>query len=85
MKFNLSSFFYLGITLLLVFALNKKLGSIPPLGKFLDPFNGFWQQAEPRNAITENTLQIEGLKGKVSVMFDENRVPHIDAENMAKA
>jgi len=81
MKFNLSSFFYLGITLLLVFALNKKLGSIPPLGKFLDPFNGFWQQAEPRNAITENTLQIEGLKGKVSVMFDENRVPHIEAEN----
>jgi penicillin amidase len=81
MKFTLSSFLYLGLCLSLVFILNKKLGSIPPPGKFLDPFNGFWQQAEPRNMPKTSTLRIAGLKGKVIIRFDENRIPHIEAEN----
>ena len=35
------------ITLVLVFTLNKKWGDVPPLGKFLSPQHGFWQNAEP--------------------------------------
>jgi len=81
MKFNLSSFFYLLLTATLVFLLNTKMGSLPPLGKFLDPFNGFWQQAESRQTQTESKLQINGLKGQVTIRFDENRVPHIEADN----
>jgi penicillin amidase len=81
MKFNLSSFFYLLLTATLVFLLNTKMGPLPPLGKFLDPFNGFWQQAESRQTQTESTLLINGLKGQVTIRFDENRVPHIEADN----
>jgi penicillin amidase len=81
MKFNLSSFFYLFLTATLVFLLNTKMGPLPPLGKFLDPFNGFWQQAESRQTQTESELQINGLKGQVTIRFDENRVPHIEADN----
>ena len=81
MKFNLSSFFYLFLTLIILFLLNSKIGPLPPLAKFLDPFNGFWQQAEPRQMETESTLNIKGLTGKVNIYFDENRIPHIEAEN----
>ena len=38
------------ITLALIFALNTKWGSIPALGKFLSPQQGFWQNAEPTDA-----------------------------------
>ena len=34
------------ITAGLVFALNKNWGSVPPMGKFLSPQHGFWQNAE---------------------------------------
>ena len=34
------------ITTALVFALNKKWGQVPPMGKFLSPQHGFWQNAE---------------------------------------
>lgn len=69
------------LTASLIFLLNKKMGSLPPLGKFLDPFNGFWQQAEPRQTEAESTLTLNGLKGQVTIRFDENRVPHIEADN----
>jgi hypothetical protein len=35
-------------TLALLYALNSKFGDIPPLAKFLDPFNGFWANAESK-------------------------------------
>jgi penicillin amidase len=35
------------VTAGLVFALNKNWGKIPPMGKFLSPQHGFWQNAEP--------------------------------------
>ncbi len=70
-----------GITLLiLIFALNTKFGSIPPLGKFFDPDAGFWANAETSIPESEE-LQIDGLIGEVSIVYDERRVPHIFAEN----
>ena len=35
--------------LVLIIVLNTKFGDIPPLAKFLDPFQGFWKNAEPKN------------------------------------
>ncbi len=32
-------------TIGLIVALNSKIGPMPPLGKFLDPFHGFWANA----------------------------------------
>ena len=68
------------LLLILVFALNTKFGSIPPLGKFFDPDSGFWANAEisePSSA----SLQLPDVKEEISVFFDERRVPHIFAEN----
>jgi len=69
------------IALTLVISLNSKFGDIPPLGKFLDPFRGFWKNAESQKLKTERTLKIKGLKGVVEIKFDEQLVPHIFADN----
>ncbi len=58
------------------------LSQIPPLGKFMDPFHGFWQNAEPLQ--TESTFEdasVEGLEGNVSVLYDTLLVPHVFAQN----
>ncbi len=71
----------LAVTLLLVFLLNQKWGPVPPAGKFLSPFTGFWRNAEPRSMNSEKELVLQGLEDKVTVLFDDNRVPHIFAQN----
>lgn len=69
------------VTAGLVFALNKKWGSVPPMGKFLSPQQGFWQNAEATDYDFSNDIKLSGLKGKVEVYFDERLVPHIFADN----
>ncbi len=54
---------------------------LPPLGKFLSPFSGFWQNAESKNAKIPATLEIEGLIEDVQVIYDDRMVPHIFAKN----
>ncbi len=69
------------ITAGVVFALNKKWGSIPPVGKFLSPQQGFWQNAESANNDFNDDLKFANLKGKVNVYFDERLVPHVFADD----
>ena len=69
------------VTAGLVFALNKKWGSVPPMGKFLSPQHGFWQNAEAADHDFSDDLKFPDLKGKAEVYFDERLVPHIFAEN----
>ena len=70
----------LSITVSLLFALNMKIGSVPPLGKFLDPFQGFWANAESEPDIP-NLLAFDGLKQAVNIQYDDMLVPHIFAGN----
>ena len=49
------------ITAGLVFALNKNWGTIPPMGKFLSPQHGFWQNAEPADKDYSADLKLTGL------------------------
>ena len=65
----------------LVYCLDRKWGDIPPMGKFLSPQQGFWQNAEPADADFNADLQFPQLKGKAEVYFDERLVPHVFAEN----
>ena len=65
----------------LVFALNKQWGPVPPLGKFVSPQHGFWQNAEPSGQSFDADLHFPNLKGKAEVYFDERLVPHVFAEN----
>ncbi len=69
------------ITSALIFAFNTKLGVVPPLGKFLNPFTGFWQNAENSSAWKDSKENLEGLKEEVNVYFDDRLVPHVFAKN----
>ena len=71
------------ITVGLVYFLNRgwNLGApIPPLGKFFDPFHGFWQNADSSKP-SNKSLSIPGLTQEVNVVYDSLRVPHIFAKN----
>jgi len=65
----------------LIFALNKKMGDVPPLGKFLDPFQGFWANAESKTFNTKDELKLSGLRDEVIIRYDKHRIPHIFAKN----
>ena len=83
---KLTRFFVsLTVTLLLIFFLDRgwTIGttSIPPLGRFLDPFHGFWQNIEPAGYQGKKQLSIPGLKAPVTVVYDSLLIPHIFAQN----
>lgn len=75
----------LAITLLLIYLMNHgwTIGSVstPPLGKFLDPFHGFWQNVEPTGYQGKKQLVIPGLTAPVTVVYDSLLIPHIFARN----
>ncbi|WP_026899061.1 penicillin acylase family protein [Daejeonella oryzae] len=80
MKF-FKAIFSLLFALALVITLNIKLGDIPPLGKFLDPFHGFWKNAEEKKVDKQKDITLSGLKGNVEIRFDDQMIPHIFADN----
>ncbi|HET9055497.1 MAG TPA: penicillin acylase family protein [Chitinophagaceae bacterium] len=69
------------ITVSLLFVLNKKLGQAPPIGNFLSPQHGFWQNAEPADADYNDELKLSGLKDDASVYIDDRLVPHVFTKN----
>lgn len=75
----------LAVTLILIFLLDRgwTIGStsIPPLGRFLDPFHGFWQNIEPNGYQGKKQLSIAGLQRPVTVVYDSLLIPHIFAQN----
>ncbi len=68
-------------TFALVFALNKKWGAIPPIGKLISPQVGFWKNAESNDDLSNKNFSFKNLKGKVNVYMDKRLVPHIFAQN----
>jgi penicillin G amidase len=77
--------FFLCITIGLIYLLDNRWvvggNAVPPLGKFLDPFHGFWQNMEADDFAPPETLDIPGLKDEVTVVYDSILVPHIFAKN----
>lgn len=69
------------ITCTLFYYLNYKQGSVPPLGKFLNPFSGFWQNGEKEALNIDAELKVAGLKDEVVIKFDEHLFPHVFAQN----
>ena len=69
------------ITLALGITLNSKIGSIPPLGKFLSPFHGFWQNAENEAIDITSESFDAGLSDSVNIHFDKLLIPHVFAQN----
>ncbi len=67
------------LTIVVFFVLDTKLGSIPPIGKFLSPNQGVWQNEQDETI--SGTIQIDGLKNEVTIHYDEHLIPHIFAQN----
>jgi len=67
------------LTIGIFFALNTKFGSIPPIGKFLNPYTGVWQNEMDESVTGE--VSIPNLKAKVTVHYDAQLIPHVFAEN----
>ncbi|MBK6264701.1 penicillin acylase family protein [Marivirga sp. S37H4] len=71
------------IAVALVVGLNEKWGQVPPLGKFLDPYNGFWANSENKEITFDEKIVIEELKEEVAVHYDSILIPHVFAKNDA--
>jgi len=69
------------LTTVLIYCLDTQWGSIPPLGKFLSPQHGFWQNAEVVGKDFNQRLSLPRLKDKAEVYFDENLIPHVYANS----
>ncbi|HET8859297.1 penicillin acylase family protein [Marivirga sp.] len=69
------------ISLALIVGLDQKWGQVPPLGKFLDPYSGFWANSENRDIGFEENPYINGLQDSVKIYYDSILVPHIYANN----
>ena len=73
------------ITLGLIFLLDTRWvingNPIPPLGRFLDPFNGFWRNIQPAGPRLPSILSAPGLQENVTVAYDSLAIPHIFARN----
>jgi len=68
-------------TLALIWSLETKFGDLPPIAVFLNPATGFWQNADSKHIIKKLDLKLKGLQRKVIIRYDENRIPHIFAQN----
>ncbi len=71
------------LTIALVVALSWRIAPLPPLGPFLDPFHGFWQNAQGEDLGFDANLAIADLQAPVTVRYDSLLIPHIFAQNDA--
>jgi penicillin amidase len=71
------------LTLGLIYLLDNPIGQkVPmPLGAFVSPQHGFWQNAERTDTDFSGSLAIPGLRDSVEIFLDERLVPHIFANN----
>ncbi len=69
------------LTLALIILLSMQMGQLPPMGKFLDPVNGIWQNALISDIPKSVTTELDELSEEVTVVFNDRGVPHIFARN----
>ncbi len=81
MKNRIGFVFFLLITISSVILLNTQFSNIPPLGKFLNPYNGFWKNAETDQIKIFNKIKLTGIKDSVIIQYDSMLVPHIYSRN----
>ncbi len=69
------------ITLLLTVAVSIQVGPVPPLAGLMDPFHGFWQNSYSEDALAVEKLELKNLKAPVEVVYDQDLIPHVFADN----
>jgi len=65
----------------LVYLLDHPIGSLPALGRLIDPINGCWASAESVKTDFNARLEFPKLKCGATVWFDDQLTPHIYATN----
>lgn len=81
-KLLLPAILFSGWMALLHTDLPVKGSFLPALGRFLNPFQGVWQNVYPDLASYDIG---GGVKKGVKILFDERDIPHIYAENLEDA
>ncbi|MBL0235176.1 MAG: penicillin acylase family protein [Saprospiraceae bacterium] len=75
------------LSILWIYFLQKPIivgdNAIPPLGKFMSPFTGFWQNVRATKSIQNTVLNQMPKEG--SILFDDRMVPHIFAQSTGDA
>ena len=71
------------LTIVITTLLHVSIGKLPPLGKLLDPFHGFWQNAATQPLPPSPPVALADLQDSVTIYFDEHLIPHIQAQNDA--
>jgi len=69
------------IPILLGYSLNTKFGDLPPILKFLNPFSGFWQNAEGMSPSKNKKIVLKNAKDHIEIAFDDRMIPHVFAQN----
>lgn len=83
MKKKRAALFFSTIATIVVFSmLQFKLGQLPGLGNFLNPFTGIWQNALIPDIPASSTIKLNGLNSEVKIIFNDRAVPHIFADNL---
>ena len=85
-KFGILLFVTISLTYLLNNPIPLEDAPIPPLGKLLNPFTGFWQNAENITDLNyQPSLDHLHLDAPAKVIYDDKLVPHIFANSMKDA
>ena len=81
--------FFLLLNIALVYLLNNPINlqgnAVPPMGKLLSPFSGFWQNAPSTNTPNPSTIEASALLENGKVIYDDRMVPHIFTQNLKDA
>ena len=77
MNNSIKTLFLFFLIWFLIHILDNKIGTYPPLGKFLDPFHGYISSDNSSKQKIKNLNIIDN----VEIIWDENNIPHIFAEN----
>ncbi|MCD6024922.1 MAG: penicillin acylase family protein [Fibrobacteria bacterium] len=63
-------------------ALGFKWGALPPLGSFMNPYVGFWRNAESTAPRESREVEVPDLSGTVVAEYDRRGVPHVFAQDL---
>ena len=77
MNTTLKTLLYFFLVCVSIHFLNNKIGRFPPIAKFLDPFHGY---ISSNNNLKNDIFKIEN-QDSLEIVWDENGIPHIFAEN----
>ena len=79
--YEISKVYHFSTTTPLLFFMASitNLAAIPPIGKFLNPYSGIWQNETDETI--DGSVVMNGLKEEVIIHYDAQLIPHLFAQN----